>query len=43
LKRLLTADDSRWKTYRLESPATERALRSDRKERAKSKTQKKAA
>ncbi len=43
LKRLLTADDSRWKTYRLESPATERALRSDRKERAESKVQKKAA
>jgi hypothetical protein len=42
LKRELSDDDSRWKTYRLESPATERALRPDRKERAESKTQKKA-
>ncbi len=40
LKRELADDDSRWKTYRLESPATERALRPDRKQRAESKAQK---
>ena len=43
LKRTLSDDDSRWTTYRLESPATERALRPDRKERAESKAEKKAA
>lgn len=43
LKRKLADDDSRWQTYRLESPATERALRPDRKERAESKAEKKAA
>jgi hypothetical protein len=43
LNRKLSADDSRWKTYRLESPATERALRPDRKERAETQAGKKAA
>jgi hypothetical protein len=43
LRRVLADDDSRWKTYRLESPATERSLRPDRKERAESKTHKRAA
>ena len=43
LNRKLSADDSRWKTYRLESPATERALRPDRKEREETKAGKKAA
>jgi hypothetical protein len=42
LKRDLTEDDSRWKTFGLESPATERALRPVRKERAESKSGAKA-
>jgi len=42
LKRELSADDSRWKTYRLESPATEQALRPNRKERAETKAEQKA-
>jgi len=37
LKRDLTDDDSRWKAFGLESPATERALRPARKDRAETK------